>query len=68
MNLPETNLEQSGLQEREISNGGSTVGQSKILIDNQELSGKNEKADPAPPVSSGIPENSRGAQERPASD
>ena len=68
MNLPETNLEQSGLQAREISNGESTVDQSKILIENQELSGKNEKADPAPSVSSGIPENTRGAQEGPASD
>ena len=67
MNLPEMNLEQSLVQSQEISKQEDVLEETQM--DSHELPSMDDPDDPFPPVSdSGMPENSRGAQEGPASD
>jgi len=69
MDLPELNPEQTGLHQGEVPTQDSSVNEIQTHTENLEIPEVREPVDPAPPVSDlGMPENSRGAQEGPASD
>jgi hypothetical protein len=69
MDLPELNSEQTGLEQGEAPMQDSPVNEIQTPTDNLEIPEVREPFDPVPPVSdTGMPGNSRGAQESPASD
>ena len=69
MDLPELNSEQTGLHQVEAPTQDLAVNEIQTHTENLEIPEVREPVDPVPPVSdSGMPENSRGAQEGPASD
>ena len=69
MDLPELNPEQTGLHQGESPTQDTAVYEIQTDTKNHEIPEATEPIDPAPPVSDlGMPENSRGAQEGPASD
>ena len=69
MDLPELNPEQTGLHQGEAPKQDSSVNEIQTHTENLEVPEVREPVDPVPPVSdSGMPENSRGAQESHASD
>ena len=69
MDLPELNPEQTGLHQGEVPTQDPPVNEMQTHTENLEIPEVREPFDPAPPVSDlGMPENSRGAQEGPASD
>ena len=69
MDLPELNLEQTGLLQVEATKQEQVVDEIQTHSNNHEIPEEGEQVDPVPPISeSGMPENSRGAQEGPSSD
>ena len=69
MDLPELNPEQTGLHQVEAPRQDSSANEIRTYTKNHESQEEGEQVDPVPQVSdSGVPENSRGAQEGPASD
>lgn len=69
MDLPELNLEQTGLEQVEAPTQEQALNEIQTHTKNHEIPEARVPVDPAPPVSDlGMPENSRGAQEGPASD
>ena len=69
MDLPELNLEQTGLLQVEATKQEQVVDEIQTHSNNHEIPEEEEQVDPVPPISeSGMPENSRGAQEGPSSD
>ena len=69
MNLPEMNLDESGLDTPLDSIKDQVVDETEIPIESIQLPVEDEQVDSIPTVSeAGMPENSRGAQEGPATD
>jgi len=69
MDLPELNLEQTGLQQVEAPTQDQVVDEIQTHPKNQGIPEERDQVDRTAPVSdSGIPANTRGAQESPASD
>ena len=69
MDLPELNPEQTGLHHGEVPTQDPAVNERQTHTENLEIPEVREPVDHVPPISdSGMPENSRGAQEGPSTD